>query len=192
MSIDQTFSELPPFPGRLVGKTALVTGAASGLGAAIAVRLAEEGANVVLTDIGHRRSTGTGLKHRFLKRFALTHDVSSPDHWKEAMDRTVAHFGRLDVLVNNAGITTMGSIEELEVDAFRHELDIDVIGVFLGCKSAVANMKEHGGSIINMSSSAGTQGLFIPCWLQRGQGSCDADDKVHCITLCRERLWNTL
>ena len=71
------------------------------------------------------------------------------------MDKTSAHFGQLDVLVNNAGITTMGSIEDLELEAFRHELEIDVIGVFLGCKFAVANMKDRGGSIINMSSSAG-------------------------------------
>jgi 3(or 17)beta-hydroxysteroid dehydrogenase len=72
-----------------------------------------------------------------------------------AMETTITRFGQLDVLVNNAGITTMGSIEELDADAFRHELEIDVIGVFLGCKFGVAVMKERGGSIINMSSSAG-------------------------------------
>jgi len=154
MPIDQTFSMLPPFPDRLAGKTALVTGAASGLGAAIAERFAMEGANVILTDIdtegvtAQAKSIGPGT-------LSFTHDVSSAEHWQVVMDKSVAHFGRLDVLVNNAGITTMGSIEELEVEAFRHELEIDVIGVFLGCKYAVTAMKEHGGSIINMSSSAG-------------------------------------
>jgi NAD(P)-dependent dehydrogenase (short-subunit alcohol dehydrogenase family) len=154
MPIDQTFSALPPFPERLLGKTALVTGAASGLGAAISTRLAEEGARVVLTDIDKegldRQSARIGSD-----TLALSLDVTSAEDWQVAMDKTVAHFGQLDVLVNNAGITTMGSIEELEVDSFRHELEIDVIGVFLGCKFAVAAMKERGGSIINMSSSAG-------------------------------------
>jgi NAD(P)-dependent dehydrogenase (short-subunit alcohol dehydrogenase family) len=154
MSTDYTLTALPPFPGRLLGKTALVTGAASGLGAAISARLAGEGARVVLTDIDIE-----GVKAQAARiesdSLALSHDVTSEADWKAAIDRTVAHFGRLDVLVNNAGITTMGSIEDLEVDAFRRELEIDVVGVFLGCKFAVAAMKERGGSIINMSSSTG-------------------------------------
>jgi 3(or 17)beta-hydroxysteroid dehydrogenase len=154
MPTGQTFSELPPFPGRLTGKTALVTGAASGLGAAISARLAAEGANVVLTDIDME-----GLQAQCSRigtdTLALRLDVTSAEDWNSAVKATAAQFGRLDVLVNNAGITTMGSIEELDVDAFRHELEIDVIGVFLGCKSGVAAMKGHGGSIINMSSSAG-------------------------------------
>lgn len=154
MPIERTFSDLPPFRERLRGKTALVTGAASGLGAAISARLAAEGANVVLTDIDV-----DGLKAQAAliesETLTLPLDVTAEEDWQMAMDRTVARFGRLDVLVNNAGITTIGSIEELELHAFRHELDIDVVGVFLGCKFGVAAMKEQGGSIINMSSSAG-------------------------------------
>jgi len=154
MSIGKTFSELPPFPGRLSGKTALVTGAASGLGAAIATRLAAEGARVVLTDIDTRgvEAQSAAIESETL---ALTLDVTSEADWGNGMRATLAQFGQLDVLVNNAGITTMGSIEELEVDDLRHELNVDVIGVFLGCKFGVATMKEHGGSIINMSSSCG-------------------------------------
>jgi len=154
MPTDNSLSAIRPCPGRLLGKTALVTGAASGLGAAISARLAAEGANVVLTDID---AEGVTAQSRQIgpNTLAIPHDVTSTEDWKAAMDKTVAHFGQLDVLVNNAGITTMGSIEELDLDAFRHELNIDVIGVFLGCKFGVATMKEHGGSIINMSSSAG-------------------------------------
>ena len=146
--------DLRPFPGRLKGRTALVTGAASGLGAAISVRLAEEGANLMLTDIdlagveAQAKSVGNAAR-------ASEHDVSSESDWKRVTDASLAHFGGLDIVVNNAGITTMGSIEDLELDAFRNELEVDVIGVFLGCKYAVAAMKETGGSIINMSSSAG-------------------------------------
>jgi len=154
MPIGKTFSELPPFPGRLKGKTALVTGAGSGLGAAISARLAAEGARVMLTDID-AGSVKTEAARIGCGALGLQHDVSSEKDWKAVMDETLTHFGRLDVLVNNAGITTMGSIEELELDAFQHELQVDVIGVFLGCKFGVAAMKEHGGSIINMSSSCG-------------------------------------
>jgi NAD(P)-dependent dehydrogenase (short-subunit alcohol dehydrogenase family) len=154
MPVGDTFSALSPFPGRLQGKTALVTGAASGLGAAISARLAAEGANVVLADIDQEGlATQTALIGS--NALACPLDVTSAADWKMAMETTITRFGQLDVLVNNAGITTMGSIEELDADAFRYELEIDVIGVFLGCKFGVAVMKERGGSIINMSSSAG-------------------------------------
>ena len=154
MTVDQTFSALPACLGRLLGKTALVTGAASGLGAAIAARLATEGAHVVLTDID---VDGLNAQAAHIESDTLTLrlDVTSESDWRAAVARTAARFGRLDVLVNNAGITTMGSIEDLGLEAFRHELEVDVIGVFLGCKAGVAAMKERGGSIINMSSSAG-------------------------------------
>jgi 3(or 17)beta-hydroxysteroid dehydrogenase len=162
MPVDQTFPPLPPFSGRLLGKTALVTGAASGLGAAIAARLAAEGAHVVLTDID---VDGLNTQAACIgsDTLALRLDVTSESDWRAAIAGTAARFGVLDVLVNNAGITTMGSIEDLGLEAFRHELDIDVIGVFLGCKAGVAAMKERGGSIINMSSSAGLKAYSYLC-----------------------------
>lgn len=80
-------------------------------------------------------------------------DVAQEADWQHALGGGA----NIDVLINNAGITTYGSIEDVTLEQFKHELDIDVIGVFLGCKYAVANMKAHGrgGSIINMSSLAG-------------------------------------
>jgi NAD(P)-dependent dehydrogenase (short-subunit alcohol dehydrogenase family) len=80
-------------------------------------------------------------------------DVSQEADWQAAF----ADAGPVDILVNNAGITTLGSIEEVTLEQFRHEFEIDVVGVFLGCKYGVAAMKANGGSIINMSSMTGVR-----------------------------------
>jgi len=137
---------------RLAGKTALVTGAASGLGEAIARRFVDEGAAVILTDIdadgGAAVAESLGQAARFVRL-----DVSLPDDWVAAMAGT----DRVDILVNNAGITTVGSIEDVTLAQFRHEFEVDVVGVFLGCQHGVAKMKGHGGSIINMSSLCGVR-----------------------------------
>lgn len=138
---------------RLDGKTAMVTGGASGLGLAICERYAAEGARVIVADIDV--AAGTALAERLGGgAFFLRLDVSKEADWSAAMD-AVEH---LDILVNNAGITTLGSIEEVTLEQFRHEFEIDVVGVFLGCKAGVAKMKgTGGGSIINMSSMAGVR-----------------------------------
>jgi len=137
---------------RLAGKTALVTGAASGLGEAIARRFVDEGAAVILTDIdadgGAAVAESLGQAARFVRL-----DVSLPDDWAAAMAGT----DRVDILVNNAGITTVGSIEDVTLAQFRHEFEVDVVGVFLGCQHGVAKMRGHGGSIINMSSLCGVR-----------------------------------
>jgi len=137
---------------RLAGKTALVTGAASGLGEAIARRFVDEGAAVILTDIdadgGAAVAESLGQAARFVRL-----DVSLPDDWVAAMAGT----DRVDILVNNAGITTVGSIEDVTLAQFRHEFEVDVVGVFLGCQHGVAKMRGHGGSIINMSSLCGVR-----------------------------------
>jgi 3(or 17)beta-hydroxysteroid dehydrogenase len=138
--------------GRLQGKRTLVTGAASGLGEAIARRYVAEGASVVLADIdvsgGEALAAELGDAARFVRL-----DVSDEDSWLAALGTC----DRLDVLVNNAGITTLGSIEEVTLAQFMHEIEIDVVGVFLGCKHVIPLMREQGGSIINMSSMAGVR-----------------------------------
>ena len=135
---------------RLTGKTALVTGAASGLGEAISRRYSAEGACVIVADIdvsgGMDVANAIGPNAQFVRL-----DVTQPDDWQAAMKLA----DNLDVIVNNAGITTYGSIEEVTLEQFRHEFEIDVMGVFLGCQAAVAKMKPRGGSIINMSSLCG-------------------------------------
>jgi 3(or 17)beta-hydroxysteroid dehydrogenase len=135
---------------RLNGKTALITGGSSGLGAAMAARFVAEGAAVVIADIddagGEALAAELGEKARYIHL-----DVTQEADWASAMEG----IDTLDCVINNAGITTAGNIEQVTLEQFRHEFEIDVVGVFLGCKYAVAKMKQTGGSIINMSSLAG-------------------------------------
>lgn len=136
---------------RLDGKVVMVTGGASGLGLAICERFAAEGGYVIVADIDE--AAGAALASKIGGRF-IRLDVSNEADWTAAMTGVE----RLDVLVNNAGITTLGSIEDVSLAQFRHEFEIDVVGVFLGCKAGVAKMKgAGGGSIINMSSMAGVR-----------------------------------
>lgn len=138
--------------GRLSGKIAFVTGAASGLGAAIARAFVAEGAEVVVADLdqtgGEAIAAELGAAARFVEL-----DVTREQSWVDAF----ATCTRLDILVNNAGITTLGSIEDVTLEQFRHELDIDVLGVFMGTQKVLPLMKPHGGSIINMSSLSGVR-----------------------------------
>ena len=137
---------------RLSRKTALVTGGASGLGEAIARRYVAEGARVVIADID--ALAGQAVAHSLGEAASFARlDVSCPADWDAAL-RTLEH---LDILVNNAGITTHGSIEDVTLEQFRHEFEVDVIGVFLGCQAGVTKMQQHGGSIINMSSLCGVR-----------------------------------
>jgi NAD(P)-dependent dehydrogenase (short-subunit alcohol dehydrogenase family) len=147
----------------LDGKVALVTGGASGIGAACATALAEAGAAVVLTDIQDDKGQAlageignAGGKARFLH-----HDVTREDEWVQVISDVKAAFGRLDVLVNNAGIGLgSASIIDMSLEDFRRQQAINVEGVFLGVKHGMALMRDagNGGSIINMSSVAGLKG----------------------------------
>lgn len=138
---------------RLSGKVALVTGGASGLGRAICHRFAAEGASVVIADIDEATGVELATEIGDAARFERL-DVTLETDWTRVMTR----LGPLDILVNNAGITTLGSIEDVTLEQFRNEFEVDVIGVFLGCKAGVAKMKSGaGGSIINMSSMTGVR-----------------------------------
>jgi 3(or 17)beta-hydroxysteroid dehydrogenase len=138
---------------RLDGKSALVTGGASGLGRAICQRYVADGASVIIADIDDVGGEALAGELGALARFERL-DVSREFDWQTVLERV----DQIDILVNNAGITTLGSIEEVTLEQFRHEFEIDVVGVFLGCKAGVAKMKESGGgSIINMSSMTGVR-----------------------------------
>ena len=142
---------------RLEGKVALITGAASGLGAASARRLHGEGAFVVVTDRDVEKGAAVAAA---LGERAVFHklDVTSEAEWIAVVDAVVAAQGGLDVLVNNAGVGVVASIEDTSLEAFRFVHAVNTEGVFLGCKHGVRVMKARGGSIINMSSVAGIAG----------------------------------
>jgi 3(or 17)beta-hydroxysteroid dehydrogenase len=137
---------------RLQGKIAFVTGGASGLGEAMVRRFVAEGAQVVIADIDADAGAALVAELGAVARF-IPLNVSKEAEWLAAF----ATCTRIDILVNNAGITTHGSIEDLTLEAFRHEFSVDVDGVFLGCKHIVPLMKVHGGSVINMSSMCGVR-----------------------------------
>ena len=149
--------------GSVEGKVALVTGGASGIGAACAERLAEEGATVVLTDLqdvkgGELVATiaKAGGKARYLH-----HDVTREDAWVGVIADVEKTEGRLDILVNNAGIGIgCPSITMMSLDDWRRQQAVNVEGVFLGIKHSLPLMRKagHGGSIVNMSSVAGLKG----------------------------------
>ncbi len=147
---------------RVDGKVAIVTGAARGLGRADAEALAREGATVVLTDLdadaGAATATEIARRHPS-KAIFLRQDVRDEEGWRQVIEATLARFGRLDVLVNNAGIAKAGDPETTTLEDFRLHAAVMSEGVFLGCKHAIGAMKRSGGgSIVNVSSTSALVG----------------------------------
>ncbi|MFL2748631.1 MAG: glucose 1-dehydrogenase [bacterium] len=146
--------------GRLEGKTALVTGAASGIGLQTSIRLAEEGARVMMTDInleeGLQQAEKLDANATFLKL-----DITEEEEWISILDETVKRFDRLDILVNSAGMVLIADVEQITLEDWRKVHAVNLDGTFLGCKHGVSVMKEFGaGSIINLSSVSGMIGGF--------------------------------
>ena len=146
--------------GRVTGKKALVTGGAQGLGEAISRMLAREGAKVTVTDINGTgaEETAAAINAEFGEgtAFAYQHDVTDEARWQKVLQAGHDAMGGLNVLVNNAGIGTIGSVEDETYEAFRRVQAVDVDSIFLGCKYAMPLMRDHGlGSIVNISSIAG-------------------------------------
>lgn len=141
--------------GRLDGKVTMVTGAAQGLGQATARMLASEGAKVALTDLNLEgaNQTAAALGDAAI---ALAHDVTDEAQWQAALRAAVDRFGALHVLVNNAGIMELGTVEETTLEAWRRTHAVDLDGVFLGCKHAISHIAASGGgAIVNISSISG-------------------------------------
>ncbi|HEX6339422.1 MAG TPA: glucose 1-dehydrogenase [Jiangellaceae bacterium] len=148
---------------RLEGRVALVTGAASGIGKAIVMRLAAEGATVFVTDVDNEEGHAvvTSIVEAGGKASFAHLDVSSESDWATAVARVVDEFGGLDILVNNAGMGDLGTIEETSLEDWARTIGIDQTGVFLGMKTAATALADSGhASVINISSIFGTSGGF--------------------------------
>jgi len=141
--------------GRVAGKVVLVTGAGGGLGRGFCGMLAAEGAIVVATDRDAAAAEAVAAETGGTA-FAL--DVTQEAAWIRCIADIGQHFGRLDGLVNNAGIVMLKSIEETSLDDWRLTMGVNLDGVFLGCKHALQLMKTTGGSIVNISSVSGIIG----------------------------------
>ncbi len=145
---------------RLDGKTALVTGAARGIGAETARLMAEAGANVVLTDLLEAQGADVALEigRAGGEAMFLRHDVTDEADWQDVITATLEAYGRLDILVNNAGVYLVKPIEETTLEEVRWLSSVNIEGVFLGTKYAIGAMKAEGGAIVNLSSIAGIVG----------------------------------
>jgi 3(or 17)beta-hydroxysteroid dehydrogenase len=141
--------------GRLAGKLALITGGASGIGAAAARLFAAEGAGVIVADI--QADLGAAVAREIDGLFVAL-DVADPNAWSAAMAAAEARYGRLDVVFNNAGVVSGQSIEDVDLSTWNRVLGINLTGVMLGCRHGIALMRRNpggsGGSLINTASTA--------------------------------------
>lgn len=168
---------------RVEGKVCIITGAASGVGREDALLLAREGAKVILTDLndeaGRQVAAEIGENALFIHQ-----DIASEADWQNVIKLTLERFGRLDVLINNAAILALGSIEDTSLEQFQKVQKINTEGYFLGCKYAVQAMKETGGgSIVNMSSVAALGGMPMFCAYSASKGAVAAMTRsvaLHC------------
>ncbi|MDP6473952.1 MAG: glucose 1-dehydrogenase [Alphaproteobacteria bacterium] len=147
--------------GRVAGKTALVSGAATGIGQSVARRLAIEGARVAVADIDERRGAEVvaAIREAGCEAMFISLDVTEEAAWQAAIGAVESAFGGLDILVNNAGIAIIESVDKMSFKDWRAVMAVNIDGVFLGTKHAVPAMRRAGGgSIVNISSILGLTG----------------------------------
>lgn len=156
----------------LNGRIAIVTGAARGIGAAIARALAEAGAKVLVTDVNDGSEIASEIGGAYVH-----HDVTSEDEWAAAISKAKDEFGGLDILVNNAGVFWLKPVTATSLDEFRKMQQINVDGVFLGLKHAIPAIAERagkwdgGGAIVNVSSVAGIIGSAMTTAYSASKGA---------------------
>lgn len=176
---------------RLQGKVALITGGARGMGAVEARLFAREGARVGIADIlveeGHRLEAEiaeSGGEAVFIKL-----DVTSEADWKHAVDTLVARYGKLDVLVNNAGIYRRAMVEQTTVQDWDRVMEVNAKGVFLGTRAVIPAMrKAGGGSIVNISSIAGIVGSPYSAAYNASKGAVRILTKATAVQYAREGI----
>lgn len=177
--------------GRLEGKVALVTGAALGMGRAHARLFANEGAKVIVTDVNEeagRENVATinsdGGEAIFLKQ-----DVAKEDDWKQVVNHSIETYGKVDILVNNAGILLSKSLEDTSADEWDLVMNINLKGVFLGCREIIPAMKKAGGgSIVNISSIYGLIGAPDCAAYEASKGGVRLLTKAAAVDLIKHNI----
>ena len=160
--------------GRVAGKIAFITGGGSGMGREHALLMAEEGASIIVSDVNEEggRETVSMINGKGGQAVFIHFDVASEAAWQAAVNQAVATFGRVDILVNNAGILIMKMIEDTTGPELDRMMDVNVKGVFYGCKHILPAMrKAGGGSIINISSIYGLIGAPAASAYQAAKGA---------------------
>mgnify|MGYP000064699080 CR=1 FL=1 len=153
----------------LEGQTAIVTGSSGGIGRGIAEHFAAQGANVVINSRSSEDAAAVadaieddgGIENDDGRAIGVAADVTDEDAVAALVETTVEEFGGLDIMVNNAGVTVTGPAETFDLDDWRWVIEVDLVGTFIGCKHAGAQMIDQGdgGAIINISSLMGKNGL---------------------------------
>ena len=176
---------------RLENKVALISGGARGMGAVEARLFAKEGAKVVIGDI--REEEGRQIEAQIAEAggecLFIFLDVTKEANWAEAVESTVARFGKLDILINNAGIFPMEKVEDTTPESWDQVMDINAKGVFLGTKAAIPAMRQSGGgSIINLSSIAGLVGSSYSASYNASKGAVRLLTKSTAIQYAKEGI----
>ena len=178
--------------GRVSGHIAIVTGAAAGIGRASALRLAQEGALVCLSDIDESGVEKGAAEIRTCggDAISLVHDVAEEADWRRVIDVTVERFGGLNILVNNAGIAFASSLEDTTTEQWHRIMAVNVDSVFFGCKAALPAMRASGGgAIVNMSSVLGLVGSPVQAAYNATKGAVHLFTKGIALE-CAEAGWN--
>ncbi len=176
---------------RLENKVALISGGARGMGGVEARLFAKEGAKVVIGDI--REEEGRQIEAQIAEAggecLFIFLDVTKEANWAEAVESTVARFGKLDILINNAGIFPMEKVEDTTPESWDQVMDINAKGVFLGTKAAIPAMRQSGGgSIINLSSIAGLVGSSYSASYNASKGAVRLLTKSTAIQYAKEGI----
>ena len=177
--------------GRLEGKVALVTGGARGIGEAIATLLAAEGARIVVGDLlaVEGRLVVQGIVGRGGQGVFQPLDVTREDQWARAIATAVDSFGKLDVLVNNAGVGQQLAIEDTDEDVWSRTMDVNVTGAFLGTKHAIPEMRKNGGgSVVNISSISGLVGGSTSAAYHASKGAIRLLTKATTVQYARDAI----
>ena len=159
---------------RMAGKVAIISGGAGGIGAASARLMAREGAAVVIGDVLEKegRQTAAEISDAGGRAQFVLLDVTSEEDWSKAVKAAVGSYGKLDVLLNNAGISIRTGVEETSSESWDQTLDVNAKGVFLGTKAVIPEMrKAGGGSIINISSTYGIVGSVTSAAYHASKGA---------------------